>query len=1041
MSLSKRFRSWPQLLPSLLAAVALHAHTATANPAPQQKIDFARDIRPILSDNCFTCHGPDAETRKARLRLDLREGALAEARSGERAIVPGDPAKSELITRITTNDEDDLMPPPKSGKHLTAEQIDLLRRWIEQGAEWKHHWSFIPPERPPLPQIDNKRWPRNPVDHFILAQLKQANLAPEPEADKATLIRRVTFDLTGLPPTPAEVDEFLADRRPDAYERLVERLLASPRYGEHQARYWLDAARYGDTHGLHLDNERSMWPYRDWVVAAFNRNQPFDEFTIEQLAGDLLPNPTQDQKVATGFNRCNVSTSEGGAIDDEFYVRYAVDRTETTASVWMGLTVGCASCHDHKYDPISQKEFYELYAFFNNINEKAMDGNALLPPPTIKLPTPEQKARLAELDARLAPGQARIREEIAKVKYTEPKRPAVSREPSEIVWVDDDYPEGANGKINGGTAERQWTEERVFSGKRALVRTDKGLAQDFFTHAPKPLIVGKGDVLFAYVYLDPENPPKAVMLQFHTTDWLHRANWGNEDAISYGYKGSSQKLLMGELPPAGEWVRLEVDAEKLDLKPGAKINGLAFTQFGGTVYWDKAGIVTGTAQEDLSGVSQVAWEQQEAAKEKSELPRDVLDAIKLKASRRTPEQKKLIHEHYIANVYEPAREIFKPLLKEIAEIKKERDDLDRSLPATMIMQELEKPRGTFVLKRGEYDQRGEEVQPGVPAILPPLPPSGTTNRLDFARWLVSPDHPLTARVTVNRFWQQFFGTGIVKTSADFGAQGEWPSHPELLDWLALEFIDSGWDMKAFQRMLVTSATYRQSSRVTPAKLEADPENRLLARGPRFRLDGEVIRDNALFVSGLLVEKMGGRGVRPYQPEGIWEAVGYTTSNTAKFTQDRGEALYRRSLYIFWKRTAPPPYLVTFDAPSREKFCVRRERTDTPLQALVTMNDIAFVEAARHFGERMIERGQDADCRLEFGFRAVTARTPTRAEHAILKDVLNKHLAKYKDDVEAAEKLIAVGDSPVNKELNPSELAAYTMLANLLLNLDETINKN
>jgi len=1026
----------------LMVGMLSHAAILAAGEKvdPKSKVDFNRDIRPILSDNCYACHGPDSNKRKAGLRFDIKEAALAKLKADNFAIVPGDVARSVLIERITSTDEDERMPPLKTGKHLTDAQIDLLRRWIAQGAEWKPHWSFLKPDRPSLPGIQNKRWPRSPIDHFILARLEREHLSPSGVADKTTLLRRVTFDLTGLPPTPEEVDAFLLDDSTMAYERVVDRLLQSPRYGEHEARYWLDAVRYGDTHGLHLDNERSLWPYRDWVVAAFNRNEPFDQFTVDQLAGDLLPNATQDQQIASGYNRCNVSTSEGGAIDEEFYVRYAVDRTETTSTVWMGLTVGCAVCHDHKFDPISQREFYQLYAFFNSANEKAMDGNALLPPPMIKLPTPEQQARLAELNEAVAPVERRMREAAEKIEYAEPPRKPAAKDRSDFVWLEDDFPKDA--KVEADGAPLRWIEgEQVHSGKRALARTDTGLAQDFFTKAVPPLLVGSQDSFFAYAYIDPANKPKAIMLQFHTSGWLHRANWGDEDAIAYGDKGTTGKLLMGELPKAGEWVRLEVDVAKLGLLPGTKIDGIAFTQFGGTVHWDRAGILTATPQEDLSGVSQLAWEQQEAAKGKSELPGDVRDALKLAAKRRTPEQKQRLREYYIANVYEPARATFDPMLKEIATLRKQRDDLENSLPATMVMAEMEKPREAFILKRGQYDQRGDPVPRGVPGVLPPLPSGDTTNRLDFARWLVSPGHPLTARVTVNRFWQQFFGTGLVKTAADFGAQGEWPSHPELLDWLATEFMESGWDVRHLLRLIVTSATYRQASSATAELLRRDPQNRLLARGPRFRLDGEQIRDNALYVSGLLVEKMGGRSVRPYQPPGIWEAVGYTTSTTAKFTQDHGEALYRRSLYTFWKRTAPPPYLTTFDAPSREKYCVRRERTDTPLQALITMNDPAYVEAARHLSGRMIQHHKASDDRLDFGFRLVTARHPSSSEKAVLKEALQKYLTKYKKDVEAAKKLIAVGESPVDEVMNPTELAAYTMVASLLLNLDETLNKN
>ncbi|MSU59593.1 MAG: DUF1553 domain-containing protein [Pedosphaera sp.] len=1031
-------------------ALAMWVRAAEAG----SKVDFNRDIRPILSDNCYACHGPDAGKRKAGLRLDLKEGALAKLKSDNIAIIPGHPAKSALVERITTKNEEDRMPPLKTGKHLSPAQIDLLKRWIAGGAEWKAHWSFIKPERPESPAVKSTRWANNPIDRFILARLEKENLRTAPEADKVTLIRRVTFDLTGLPPTPTEVDTFLADKKSGAYERVVDRLLQSPRYGEHEARYWLDVARYGDTHGLHLDNERSLWPYRDWVVGAFNRNQPFDQFTVEQLAGDLLPDATQEQKVASGFNRCNVSTSEGGAIDEEFYVRYAVDRTETTGVTWMGLTLGCAVCHDHKFDPISQKEFYSLYAFFNNMNEKAMDGNALLPPPTMRLPTVEQQKKMAELNESIAPVEKLISDEAAKIDYKEPNATPAAKERGDFVWVEDDFPKGAKAEIAG--APLQWIEgEKVFSGKRALARTDTGVAQDFFTGANQPLMIGSQDTLFAYVYLEPTNLPKAIMLQFHTSEWLHRANWGDEDAIPFGTKGSTQKLLLGPLPKAGEWVRLEVECAKLGLVTGMKIDGFAFAQSGGTVYWDKAGIFTRTEQEDRSGESFAAWEQQQEAKPAPTLPRDVRETLDTSQRTRTEAQKKLVRNYYIANVYQPTRAQFEPLIKQIADIRKQRDELENKFPATMISADMDKAREAFILKRGQYDQHGDPVPRAVPAALPPLPANTTTNRLDFARWLVGPEHPLTARVTINRFWQQFFGTGLVKTSGDFGAQGEWPSHPELLDWLACEFMQPsasqpstfnsqplhGWDVKHMIRLMVTSATYRQSSVVNQAVLQKDPGNRLLARGPRFRLDAEEIRDNALFVSGLLVEKMGGRGVRPYQPPGIWEAVGYTSSNTAKFEQDHGEALYRRSLYTFWKRTAPPPYLTTFDAPSREKYCTQRERTDTPLQALVTMNDPAYVEAARHLGERMILHDADANARLDFAFRLLTARHPSATEMIILQNALKKYQAKYQQDAEAAKKLLAVGESPANAKLNPSEFAAYTMVASLLLNLDETLNKN
>ena len=1019
--------------------------------APSKKVDFNRDVRPILSDNCLACHGPDEKKRKAKLRLDVREEAVADRGQGKRAVAPKNVKASSLYARITATDPDDIMPPVETHKKLTPGQIALLKRWIEEGATYQGHWAFVPPEQPPLPKVANSKltkWPRNGIDHFILAKLDALKLTPNSAATRETLIRRVTFDLTGLPPTPGEVDEFLADKSANAFERVVDRLMKSPRYGEHQARFWLDAVRYGDTHGLHLDNERSMWPYRDWVVGAFNRNLPFNQFTIEQLAGDLLPEATRDQQIASGFNRCNVSTSEGGAIPEEFQVRYTVDRTETTSTIWMGLTLGCAVCHDHKFDPVTQREFYSLYSFFNNATENPMDGNALLPPPTLKIASPEQSAQLAEYEQELAVFEKEVLSELAKIQYTEP--PVDTNAPpagkaTELVWVEDDFPAGATPGLNPGTAPLTWVTEAtglVHSGKRALKRTATGLAQDFFNGASQPIIAGSGDKFFAYVYLDLVDTPKAIMLQFHSGNWLHRANWGDDDAIEYGAKGTTEKVLMGKLPEAGKWVRLEVDAAKMGIKPGTKIDGMAFTQFGGTVFWDKAGAVTSAAQKDLTPFSLAAWDKRERTGAKIGFSKPIADALKVEPAKRNEAQRKTLLDYYLENIHEPSKAVFVPIHAQMNPVKAKRDALDKLLPSTLVMKEMEKPRGAFVLRRGEYDKKGDAVEPGVPAVLPALPKSETTNRLDLARWLVDPKHPLTARVTVNRYWQQFFGTGLVKTAGDFGSQGEFPSHPELLDWLATEFTATGWDVKKMHRLIVLSAAYRQSSQVTPEKLKADPENRFVSRGPRFRLDAEMLRDNALFVSGLLNEKMGGRGVNTYQPPGIWEAVGYTSSNTAKYRQDSGEALYRRSLYIFWKRTAPQPEMTTFDAPSREACSVRRERTNTPLQALLLMNDPQYFEAARQLAARILTKGgSDAVARLDYGFRLVTARHPSASEQVVLKESLDRLLAKYQKDADSATKVIAVGESPVNKELNPSELAAYTMVANLLLNLDEVVTKN
>ncbi len=1027
-----------------LGALSLATLTGFAGT---NQILFNRDVRPVLSDTCFPCHGFDANKRKAELRLDTAEGVV-QVHKGRQAVKAGDLEGSELWRRVNSKDPQIMMPPPDSGKSLKPDQIARLRKWIEEGAVYQKHWSFEAPIRSAAPEVRHPAWPKNEVDRFILATLESRNLEPSPEATRETLVRRVTLDLTGLPPTLAEVDAYLADTAPGAYERLVDRLLQSPRYGEHLARYWLDVARYGDTHGLHLDNERSMWPYRDWVVRAFNDNLRFDDFTVWQLAGDLLPNSTRDQQVASGFNRCNVSTSEGGAIDEEFQVRYAVDRVETTSITWMGLTMGCAVCHDHKLDPITQKEFYQVFSIFNNISENAMDGNALLPPPSLALPTPEQEKQMADLDVRLKELNEAARQRLAGLNYVDPaSRTNDTRpQPTERIWVDDDFPAGAQVNVNDGNPPNQWVgrgDGQVFSGERAIKRSGKGLHQVFFTGATQPLTVGPEDTLYAYVYVDPQDPPKAIMLQFHTDIWKYRANWGDEDVIPYGAKNSPEKLLMGPVPAVGKWVRLEVEVSKFGLAPATRITGLAFTMWDGTAYWDKAGQMLLSDPAKDPSLSLAAWEKSERNRgDKSNAPGEIKDLLKKKKSDRSAEEEKQLRDYYLTAVYADPDNAAGELRKDMRVAREKRAEIEKQIVSTLISRELEKPRPAYVLLRGEYDKHGDPVGPGVPSVLPPLPMSDKTNRLTFAKWLVDPKHPLTARVTVNRFWQQIFGTGLVKTAEDFGTKGEWPSHPELLDWLATEMIRTGWDVKGFMRLLVTSATYRQDSRVTPQLLEIDPENRLLARGPRMRLDAEVLRDNALFLSGLINLKMGGHGVRPYQPGGIWEAVAYTTSNTSKYTQDQGDALYRRSLYTFWKRTAPPPGMTIFDAPSREQCRARRERTNTPLQALATMNDPQYFEAARQLGYRILREGGQVDAaRLAYGFRLVAARPPAAKEQAILQETLANLKTRFNADPEAARKAVSVGDSTPPGEVAPADLAAYTLVASLLLNLDETVTKN
>ena len=1015
--------------------------------AADRKIEFNRDVRPILSNNCYLCHGPDKNQLQAGLRLDISDLAKSKLESGHTAIIPNDAAASSLYARIISTDPNAKMPPSDSGKSLSPADIEILKVWIEQGAEYQGHWSFIPAVRRDAPTTKFPNHVRNEIDRFILSRLEAEGLEPSAEADKFSLIRRATIDLTGLPPTPTEVDAFLADSSAEAYERVVDRLLMSPRYGEHQGRIWLDAARYGDTHGLHLDNERSMWPYREYVINALNQNIPFDRFTIEQLAGDLIPNATIDQKVASGFNRCNVTTSEGGSIDDEVLVRYAVDRTEALSTVFLGLTLQCAVCHSHKFDPVSQKEFYSLYSYFYSMADAAMDGNALLPPPILKLPSDEHTKKQRELDGQLASIQQAIATELSNTHYVDPwegsmpPADALSVLRQEVIWIDDDLPAGA--QPQGDTPWRFVTkgEGPVFSGEKSSTRTAAGLSQHFFTGANPGLKIGEGDVLFAYVFLDPANPPKSIMLQFNDGSWEHRSNWGDDDAIGFGAKNTPGKRLAGPLPNKGEWVRLEVKAADVGLPAGATLNGWAFTQSGGTCHWDRAGVVTYATQPPTEFSSQIAWEQSERPTPKTTYPGPIQEALKLEPAKRTADHQKQLRDYFIQNVNTGTRATFAALQGKIAEINKQKGEVEATIPATMVSQDLPQLRETFVLVRGAYDKKAEKVERGVPAVLPPLPEGVPNNRLGLAKWLVAPNHPLTSRVIVNRYWQQFFGTGIVKTAEDFGAQGTWPTHPELLDWLATEFIQTGWDVKRMHKLIVMSGTYRQTAKVSPALLGRDPENLLLARGPRFRYDAEVIRDSILFSSGLLVERAGGKSVKPYQPEGIWEAVAFVGSNTRDFKPDAGESLYRRSLYTFWKRTAPPPSMSTFDAPSRENCTVRRPRTNTPLQALALMNDKQYIDAARKLAERMLkEGGSTPEQRLAYGFRWMTARPPSTRELQVLKKTLDNETAVFLADKPAAEKLLAYGDSPRDMTLETAEYAAWTMIANLLINLDETITK-
>lgn len=1027
--------SWLQLSPLL-------GDDALIN---DDKVRFNRDVRPILSDKCFACHGFDAKTREADLRLDVPPG---EDWSGW-VIVPGDVSSSSLWERIVTEDADLRMPPAHSHKTLSTSEQETLRRWIEQGAPYEGHWSFQPiPTETPVPAVDNTK---NPIDAFVRQRLQQEGLQPSLQADKPTLIRRLAFALTGLPPTMEQTNAYLADDSPDAYDRLVDQLMSSPQYGEEMARHWLDVARYADTHGLHLDNERQMWAYRDWVIRAFNQNQPFDQFTIEQLAGDLLPNPTTEQRIATGFNRCNVTTSEGGSIDAEFVFRYAVERASTTSEAWMGLTAGCAVCHDHKFDPISQAEFYSLYAFFYSAADPAMDGNALLTHPVMRVESDADRARIAELQQAIASARERLTLAVQNVVYNDPAEAEGGTAATTIEewWMDDEFATSGRVLASPGHATEfvsaPTAETAAFRGQKVLKRSDAGLAQDVWETNGPPLKLPPQAKFVAHVFLSPEDMPKSIMVQFNKDGWKHRGVWGDYDAIQWGAPQTTERVAMGELPRAGHWVRLEFPVQTVGLAPGDQLSGFALTQFGGTVFWDQVGVIGEVNPATDPAFSFQSWWRQVATSDLSGLPAELHEVAKLGPTETASEElkKKKLLAHYLLHHCHAVKEQISAPQQALVATEQQLREFEASLPSTFVFSDLPQPRQAHVMTRGQYDQPGEAVEPNVPQALPPLSKSNSrATRLDFARWLVSPEHPLTSRVAANRYWQQFFGIGLVQTSTDFGSQGEPPSHPELLDWLAREFQSSGWDVKALVRLIVTSETFKQSSSVSPELYERDPKNRLYARMSRPRLDAEQIRDNALFVSGLLKTDMGGKGVKPYQPPNIWEPVGFAGSNTQYYSQDRGPALYRRSIYTFLKRTAPPPFMSNFDAPNREQSCAVRQRSNTPLQALQLMNDVQHIEAARSLATRLLQEPAASDAsRIQLAVRMVLAREATETELAILGSQLSKHRQRYLAEADAARKLIEIGETPPPSDSDPAELASYTLMVNTLLNLDETLTRN
>jgi hypothetical protein len=1001
------------------------AALATSAAKGAESVSFDRDVQPILSDKCFACHGPEDASREGGFRLDVEKSALGEADSGARPIVRGNPDESELIRRITSEDESERMPPAESHKALSADEIETLRRWIAAGAPWQQHWSLVRPTASEPPGVNHDHWPRGVVDRFVLSRLERDGLSPSPEADRATLLRRVTLDLTGLPPTVAELDAFLTDNRPDAYERVVDRLLASPRYGEHMARFWLDAARYGDTHGLHLDNYREMWPYRDWVVRAFNSDLPFDDFIVQQLAGDLLPSPTDEQLIATGFDRCHVTTNEGGSIAEEVYVRNVVDRVETFGTVMLGLTIGCTRCHDHKYDPLTMADFYSLFAYFNSLDGNEMDDNREDPAPVIRAPTAEQTARLAELDEQIAAFEKQLAadwpELDAQQQAWEAQFQRSPDESGELAQADDAGPPGNPGYL--AISDWHWvgpfaTNERYLKSQKQGPEGKRINLDDKFKLSTGEEIgwLRRPDWVDGQVHADLKGDTGANFLfRTITVDRPQELelSLGSDDGILVYLNGKQQLKNFVSRAPAADQEKLVLKLKRGENRLLVKI--LNFQGASGFYF---------AAKTDLPI-----------------MPPDVLAAAQLQSNARTAEQQVLIRQYFRSTAAQSAE--LDKVRTELAAARAARAEADRDVATTLIFRELATPKPSFILNRGEYDQHGPQVERRTPAALPPMDPAAPNNRLGLAQWVISAENPLPSRVAVNRFWQQLFGVGLVKTADDFGAQGERPSHPQLLDWLAVDFKSHGWDVKRLMKELVLSATYRQSSHATPESYRRDPENRLLARGSRFRLDAETLRDQALFSGGLLVEKLGGPSVKPPQPAGLWEAVGYSGSNTVKFVADAGpEKIHRRTLYTFIKRTAPPPEMNTFDAPSRESCIVRRERTNTPLQALLLLNDPQYVEAARGLAVRtMRERGADPAPRAAFLFRTAAGRAATYEELADLIEGYRQDLEHYRQHEEDAIKLTSGAEGPVEPQLDRAELAAWIAAANVVLNLDEVVSRN
>ncbi|MCA9117090.1 MAG: DUF1553 domain-containing protein [Planctomycetaceae bacterium] len=1050
-------------------AAAAENETTAAQAAPP---DFSRDIRPILSEYCFACHGPDAAARKADLRLDEREAALDYG-----AIVPGEAAASPLVERILSDDPDLVMPPPRSKKQLSAAQKNLLRQWVAAGAKYEAHWAFQPVGQVKVPAVKNEAWVQTPIDRFILHRLEQEQVTPSPRAGKTRLIRRLSFDLTGLPPTLAEIEAYLADESPEATAKVVDRLLKSEHYGERMAADWLDVARYSDTYGYQVDRNRNVWPWRDWVIRAFNRNLPYDQFVTEQIAGDLLPDATDDQILATTFNRLHPQKVEGGSTPEEFRIEYVADRTQTVAAGFLGLTLECARCHDHKFDPISQKEYYQLTAFFDKIDEAGLYSffTPAVPTPTLSLASDTVKAKLHELDTQIAAAEQQLKQ------LTEPQEQAFatwlagSREipqPTAAKAEDAAADEAGENKAGEKKAEEKKPAEPVPQLAGGLIPGEV-LHRDFAT-APGnaravegpagPAIELTGDdaistqvgnfrrfepFTYSLWLKTPQLFERAVVLH-RSRAWTDSGSRGYQLLIEDGklsasiihfWPGNAIRIRTAEAIPINQWLHVTVTYDGssraagltlwLDGQPAdcevvrdqltRQITGGGGDHIALGARFRDRGFTKGQIDElrvfnrELTA-PEVAWLHDGSSLQ------EILDTP---ADKLTEELRGQLRQYWQAAIDETAQ-AQRAALKSLRE---QRCTTFDGLTEIMVMRDMATPRQTWVLDRGAYDARTEPVSAATPAVFPPFPTEAPRNRLGLARWLTDPRHPLTARVAVNRYWQMLFGRGLVRTPEDFGLQGEPPDHPELLDWLARDFMDHGWDVRRLLRMIVLSSVYQQESDVTPAQLARDPENRLLARMSAFRLPAEMLRDQALATSGLLVRTIGGAPARPYELEASFKPIG----------REKGNGLYRRSVYTFWKRTAPAPVMMSLDASKRDVCQVRRERTSSPLQALVMLNGPQFVEAARVLAATLVEQhGEDADAALADLFRRLTSRLPGEEESAILRELFDRQLARFQAAPATAKQYLTNGDAPLKETLDLPRTAALAVVASTLMNYDETV---